>query len=189
MGKNATKASKTTRRITKKTSPEKALAKEKKQKKEKKGGKGTTRKSSYAKNPYQYFVMSQRKEVMSRAGLEETPMNFEKIAKALSAAWHALSKPNREPFEACAALDRSRRDIDQMKGARLRSSPDELGYLVKTAVEALAHTPLDSCSAAGKASEDVVKSLEALDNRIDNAGRAAAWLLQSSLHEPEAATV
>ncbi|CAE7551049.1 SLC35B3 [Symbiodinium necroappetens] len=159
-------ASKPNRRITKKTSPKK-VAKAKKKDKSKKEG-------SNAKSAYHYFLTSQRKDVLSRADIEDTPLNFERSAKAVAAAWQGLSKIQREPFERCAALDRTRRDLGKMKGAKLKVS-NELTGLVKAAVEALAQTPsADSCSAGRKAAEDVVASLEALDSRLCNAGRAAA---------------
>ena len=162
------KASKPNRRITKKTSPKK-VAKAKKKDKSKKEG-------SNAKSAYHYFLTSQRKDVLSRADIEDTPLNFERSAKAVAAAWQGLSKIQREPFERCAALDRTRRDLAKMKGAKLKVS-NELTGLVKAAVEALAQTPsADSCSAGRKAAEDVVASLEALDSRLCNAGRAAPRL-------------
>eukprot|EP00439_Symbiodinium_sp_Y106_P052448 s682_g7.t1 len=160
------KASKPNRRITKKTSPKKVAKAKRKDKSKKEGGN--------AKSAYQYFLTSQRKDVLSRAGIEDTPLNFERSAKAVAAAWHGLSKIQREPFDRCAALDRSRRDLGKMKGDKLKGD-SELTGLVKAAVEALAQTPsADSCSAGRKAAEDVVASMEALDSRLCNAGRAAA---------------
>ena len=177
MGRQSQKEAKVSKRLTKKTSPTKAAKepkgsrkdkKDKKgQKKPKKDGKRPKLKGERAKNPYLYFVMTRRKDVISHAGIEDSPLNFERIAKALAAAWQDLSKEHRQPFEACAALDRSRRDLDQMKGAKLKNSPDELSTLVKAAVDALMHTPSNvDCSVAEKAATDVVKSMEALDARL-----------------------
>ncbi|CAE7028327.1 pst-2 [Symbiodinium natans] len=185
MGRQSQKEAKVSKRLTKKTSPTKAAKepkgsrkdkKDKKgQKKPKKDGKRPKLKGERAKNPYLYFVMTRRKDVISHAGIEDSPLNFERIAKALAAAWQDLSKEHRQPFEACAALDRSRRDLDQMKGAKLKNSPDELSTLVKAAVDALMHTPSNvDCSVAEKAATDVVKSMEALDARLSNSGRAVA---------------
>eukprot|EP00931_Biecheleriopsis_adriatica_P089687 TRINITY_DN63777_c0_g1_i1.p1 TRINITY_DN63777_c0_g1~~TRINITY_DN63777_c0_g1_i1.p1 ORF type:complete len:577 (+),score=139.60 TRINITY_DN63777_c0_g1_i1:36-1733(+) len=129
-----------------------------------------------SKNAYLYFSTSQRAQILRRECLEDVPANFVAAAKALSTAWKELDDAARAPFEACAVLDRCRRDIESMRGASLREAGiKDLAPAVKAAVEALGNTPsMTGFSCASEAAGGLIEAMENLDSRLSVSGRAAA---------------
>ncbi|CAE8591742.1 unnamed protein product [Polarella glacialis] len=158
------------------------MAPKRKQTKSKKRSANTSAKSSRksssagprARSAYIYFSTSQRKAVLQKRGIDDKPANFVDAARALAAAWKDMDEVDRAPFEDCAAIDRSRRDVDCLRGAALTGS-NEVGTAVKGAVDGLARAPpASSFSCATTAAEGLIEALERLDARLGPGGRAAA---------------
>ena len=67
-------------------------------------------------------------------------------ARALGAAWRRLSVEERKPYEAMAALDRSKREVELLRGAQLKDPKqfETIAATVRRAVEHLkaTHAPL-----------------------------------------------
>ncbi|CAJ1368260.1 unnamed protein product, partial [Effrenium voratum] len=126
-------------------------------------------KGGRSKNAYLYFSTAKRKEVLRATGIEDVPDNFAEAAKALSAAWAKLSSSQRRPYETCAALDRCRRDIEHLRGSKLKDHSNL--QAVHSAVEALAKAA--ASAGAASAAVGLVEALEALDARLTNGARAA----------------
>eukprot|EP00933_Yihiella_yeosuensis_P025964 TRINITY_DN20142_c0_g3_i2.p1 TRINITY_DN20142_c0_g3~~TRINITY_DN20142_c0_g3_i2.p1 ORF type:complete len:634 (+),score=168.03 TRINITY_DN20142_c0_g3_i2:282-1904(+) len=94
----------------------------------------------------------------------------------MAAAWKELDEKSKAPYEACAALDRVRKEVDGFKGSSARSaSVDSLGPLIRSTLNVLAKAPPTSLSCSETAAKGLVEALERLDSRLQSsAGRAAA---------------
>jgi len=114
------------------------------------------------------FSKEKRKDVLVEAGLKDGPENFGAASKALSAAWSKLNSSERKPFEAQAMIDRCRKEIQDLRGAKLKEPKglSKAASSVKTAVQTLSH--LSDTSLANV----LIEALESLDGRLGNAGRA-----------------
>ena len=125
-------------------------------------------KGDRAKHAFMCFSKEKRKDVLVEAGLKDGPENFGAASKALSAAWSKLNSSERKPFEAQAMIDRCRKEIQDLRGAKLKEPKglSKAASSVKTAVQTLSH--LSDTSLANV----LIEALESLDGRLGNAGRA-----------------
>jgi len=158
--------------------------------KKRKASSASKKRSRGTKNAYVYFSMEQRSAVARREGLEEGASNFAEIAKALSIAWKNLKEADRAPYEACAAMDRSRQSIECLRGGALREAGD-LSSAARDAVESLGQMPRSSLKCPAAAAEELLDSLEALDTRLTQAQRhagAAAFRVPPASSLPRAAS-
>lgn len=144
-------------------------AKTKKSTKKKSGAQKRVRgKGGRAKHAFMCFSKEKRKDVLAEVGLKDAPENFGAASKALSSAWAKLSEAQRKPFEASALIDRCRKEISELRGAKLKDAKglDQLASTVKKGVQTLAHLSDTSLAAV------LLEALESLDGRLGNAGRA-----------------
>lgn len=147
----------------------KSSAKTKKSTKKTSGAQKRVRgKGSRAKHAFMCFSKEKRKDVLAEVGLKDAPENFGAASKALSSAWAKLNEAQRKPFEASALIDRCRKEISELRGAKLKDAKglDEMASTVKKGVQTLAHLSDTSLAAV------LLEALESLDARLGNAGRA-----------------
>lgn len=147
----------------------KSSAKTKKSTKKTSGAQKRVRgKGGRAKHAFMCFSKEKRKDVLAEVGLKDAPENFGAASKALSSAWAKLNEAQRKPFEASALIDRCRKEISELRGAKLKDAKglDEMASTVKKGVQTLAHLSDTSLAAV------LLEALESLDARLGNAGRA-----------------
>lgn len=147
----------------------KSSAKSKKSTKKTSGAQKRVRgKGGRAKHAFMCFSKEKRKDVLAEVGLKDAPENFGAASKALSSAWSKLSEAQRKPFEASALIDRCRKEISELRGAKLKEAKglEQMAGTVKKAVQTLAHLSDTSLAAV------LLEALESLDGRLGNAGRA-----------------
>ncbi|CAK8989498.1 Probable magnesium transporter NIPA7 [Durusdinium trenchii] len=129
---------------------------------------GKTGRSQHA---FACFSKEARKDVLAKVHLSD-PKNLGAASKALAAAWAELSTQERKPYEASAMLARGQKQLEQLRGSKLKDPVQlqQASKALRAAVEALAESR-DVTKAIG-----LVEALESLDSRLSNPQRSTLAL-------------
>lgn len=143
--------------------------------------KGDTRESTRARSAFEFYCADSRADAVKR----HDSKSFGDMSKAMSKAWRQIGAAERTRFEACAVIDRLRRELEKLR-SQARKQPQKAADTVHLMANALGRAPL--VARRNGVIAEALTALENIDKRMNDDGRAlVAERIEPALRSPTTA--
>mmetsp|Transcript_18316 Transcript_18316/g.51872 ORF Transcript_18316/g.51872 Transcript_18316/m.51872 type:complete len:442 (+) Transcript_18316:94-1419(+) len=143
-----------------------------------KGDKGG---STRARSAFEFYCADSRADAVKR----HDSKSFGDLSKAMSKAWRQIGAAERTRFEACAVIDRLRRELGKLR-SQARKQPQKAADTVHLMANALGRAPL--VARRNGVIAEALTALENIDKRMNDDGRAlVAERIEPALRSPTTA--